>query len=454
MCRPWAKGMYTALLLFSMMCRVLCLSSVKEAFIYLFLALYLLSVPQLNAEEALLGTAYFDTTGKVLTPESELILMDIAKMLQTERNLVIDICGYANAGGSSSANVIISQRMADQVRDHLAINLGVSSAQMNSLGWCSSEKSGRNRNEENKTQKSRIEITIRPPDAILTWFENDVRVQPPALIPDWLDPLPNYYLYSGYKVATGKRSHAHIQYPNKGMLKLDEDAVAIIHSMDLQQSGRSPIDKIELQRGTLETILADSIMGTDSTFLSPVPTDVTPLKAGTTSVDKKLETLIVAYQGETETSEENAKPMIDTAQETIINQRIKDSIPANFGIGMVIGEPTGVNMKKWISEKSALGSEIGWSFPGERIHISVDYLVHFPEWIGKANLYPYLVIGARLKIRTEQGSDQFRSGIRFGAGIEYICGRLGLYGEIDPVVDMLPDTRFGLEGGIGARCYF
>ena len=69
-------------------------------------------------------------------------------------------------------------------------------------------------------------------------------------------------------------------------------------------------------------------------------------------------------------------------------------------------------------------------------------------------MYPYLGIGARLKVKTEQGEAQFRPGIRFCAGIEYIHGPLGLYGKLNPAVDFLPDTKFCLEGGIGARYYF
>jgi hypothetical protein len=413
-----------------------------------------MSVPQLNTQEALLGTVYFDSAGKALTPESELILKNVAAKLHTEQNLMINIYGYAYRGSSPSVDTVLAQQLADQVREYLRINLDVQSPRMNALGSNLHKGPTLERNEAGMTTKPMVKILIRRPDAILTWLENDVRVQPPALIPDWLVPSPNYYLYSGYKVTTGKRSRAHIQYPNDGTLKIGEDAVVIIHSVDQRQGEGSLIDNIELQRGTLETILEDSIMDYDSTRLSPIAPAATHLKAGTTSVDKKLENLIVAYQGETEASKDSTKPLIDTVQETVINQTVGDSIKANFGIGMMIGEPTGISMKKWISEKSALGAEIGWSFPGERIHISIDYLLHFPQWIGKANLHPYLDIGARLKIRTEQGDDQLRSGIRFGAGIEYICGHLGLYGEIDPVVDMLPDTRFGLEGGIGARCYF
>ncbi|MGB7055653.1 MAG: hypothetical protein WBE28_10075, partial [bacterium] len=171
-----------------------------------------------------------------------------------------------------------------------------------------------------------------------------------------------------------------------------------------------------------------------------------------TVVDEKLENLIVAYQ--TEASAPSEKTARDKNEGVVVDQNTSAGVPAGFGLGVIIGEPTGITLNKRIAGKHAIDLEIGWSFPGKRIHIAVDYLSYFPEWIRKHNLYPYLGVGSRLKIRTEPEEEQFTFGIRFGAGIEYICGQFGLYAELHPVVDLVPETKFGMEGGIGARYYF
>jgi hypothetical protein len=84
----------------------------------------------------------------------------------------------------------------------------------------------------------------------------------------------------------------------------------------------------------------------------------------------------------------------------------------------------------------------------------MDIVYHFPEWSNKNDLHPYLGFGQRLKIRPEQEAGQFRFGIRFGIGVEYVRGPFGLYSEIYPGMDILPDAAFCLEGGIGVRYYF
>ncbi|HID32673.1 MAG TPA: hypothetical protein EYP24_04780 [bacterium (Candidatus Stahlbacteria)] len=126
---------------------------------------------------------------------------------------------------------------------------------------------------------------------------------------------------------------------------------------------------------------------------------------------------------------------------------------SGIGLGIIIGEPTGISLKNWIAEKHAIDFGIGWSFTRNRIHIIGDYLFHFPEWVEEENWYPYLGIGGRLKLKEEQDEWRFNLGVRFGIGIEYIYQRFGFFGELYPVMDLIPETDFDLEGGIGARFY-
>ncbi len=404
---------------------------------------------QQDSTEILLGTVYFDSAGKVLTQESEIILKRIADKLRTELNLMIDVCGYVDDAGSLFANTVLSQKMAGQVKNYLTINSGLSGDRIH---LSEKDRIAQNKTAEIGAENRSVEIVIRQPDAVLTWFENDVKVQPPTLRPGWLDPVPNYYLYRNYKVTTGKKSRAHILYPNKGTLKMGEDAMVIIHGLNLERKEKTIVKNIEVQNGGFKTILSDSASQDDSITSAPAAVNEPNSQGGKTIVDEKLEDLVVAYQSNNGVSAAREKTVMDKG--AVVRQDTKAVRPAGFGLGVIAGVPTRISFKNWISKKDAIDFEIGWSFPKERIHIVGGYLSHFPEWTKKRGWYPYLGVGGRLKMEAEQEEWQVNLGIRFGIGIEYIYRQLGFFSELYPVMDMLPDTRFDLEGGIGVRYCF
>lgn len=409
---------------------------------------------QQDSTEILLGTVHFDSAGKVLTPESEIILKRIANKLLAEPNLMIDVCGYIHNAGSLSANTVLSQKMADQVKDYLTINLGLSGERIQTLGLGGKDRIASNKTAEIRAENRSVEIVIRQPDAVLTWFENDVKVQPPALRPGWLDPVPDYYLYRGYKVTTGKKSRAHIIYPNEGTLKMDEDAMVVIRGLSLKRKEKPLVKNIELQDGSLRTMLKDESSQDDSITSAPAAVGELNSQGSKTLVDEKLEGLIVAYQGDTVVLAASEKTVIDKDDSVVVKQIINTDRPAGFGLGVIVGKPTGISLKSWISRKHAIDFKIGWSFPEKKIHVVGDYLSYFPEWIKKRSWYPYVGIGGRLKMKQEQEDWQFNLGIRLGIGIEYIYRQFGLFGELYPVMDLVPETNFDIEGGIGVRYYF
>ena len=408
---------------------------------------------QQDSTEIPLGTVYFDSTGRVLTRESEAMLKTIADKLLTERNLMIDVCGYTRDGDTLSSHTNLSQKMADQVKDYLTINLGVSDDRIQALVLSWKGRIASNKTAETRAKNLSVEIVIRRPDAVLIWFENDVKVQPPALRPGWLDPVPNYYLYRGYKVTTGKKSRAHILYPNKGTLKMDEDAMVIIHGLNLEQKEKTLVKNIELQNGGFKTILRDAASQDDSSTSAPVTGNEPDSQGSETLVDKKLEDLVVVYHGNDRTPVVPKKPVVDKGEDAVITQDTNMSRPAGFGLGAIAGAPTRISFKYWIAQKQAIDFDIGWSFSEKRIHIACDYLSYFPEWIQKHGWYPYLGVGGRLKMKADE-EEQFNLGIRLGMGIEYIYRKLGFFGEFYPVMDLMPDIGFDIEAGIGVRYCF
>ncbi len=129
----------------------------------------------------------------------------------------------------------------------------------------------------------------------------------------------------------------------------------------------------------------------------------------------------------------------------------------NFGLGIIIGEPTGVSAKLWIGDNHALDAAVAWSFIGNDqdiiLHIHADYLYHtFNIFnVEKGRLPLYYGIGARIKFQ-----DRSRVGVRVPVGLEYIFrgNYVDLFLEVVPLFDLTPETEFGINSAIGIRYFF
>jgi hypothetical protein len=390
----------------------------------------------------------------MLTSESEIVLHSITRKLHAQPNLMTDVRGYTDNGGSPAVNTVLSKKMADQVRDYLTGRLGLSHERIQTFGYGAKNPVSSNNTHEDRRKNRRVEILIRTPDAVLTWFENDVRVQPPSLRPHWLNPTPNYYLYHDYRVATGKKSSAHILYPNNGTLQMSEEAMVIIQGLNVEQKEEDCIKNLELQDGGLTAILEDVARQDDSIPNGPVTVGEPNAQSGTTHIDDKLESLIVAYHNDTGVSAGSAHTGANQTDSVAVTQNTDRGRPTGFALGIIVGKPTGITLKTDISKKHTFDFRIGWALPGERFHVACDYISYFPKWIEREKWYPYLGIGSRLTMKQEEDTLQFNLGIRVGIGVEHVYRELGLFAELYPVVELVPETGLSLEGGIGVRYYF
>ena len=126
-----------------------------------------------------------------------------------------------------------------------------------------------------------------------------------------------------------------------------------------------------------------------------------------------------------------------------------------FGLGVIVGEPTGISVKDWLTGKTAIDGAIAWSFERETsFHIHADYLIHaFDEFDSTENVPLYYGIGGRLK--TSNGGDA-RLGVRGVIGIGYLFREapIDLFFEIAPILDVAPRTELSVNGGFGARYFF
>ncbi|MBI4549134.1 MAG: hypothetical protein HY707_14215 [Ignavibacteriae bacterium] len=126
-----------------------------------------------------------------------------------------------------------------------------------------------------------------------------------------------------------------------------------------------------------------------------------------------------------------------------------------FGIGVIVGEPTGISMKGWLSSTSALDVGLAWSFAKETsFHIHGDYLLHsFNVFKTQERIPLYYGIGGRIK--TGRREDD-RVGLRMVVGIGYIFrdAPVDLFVEVAPILDLAPSTDFRMNAGLGARFFF
>lgn len=125
-----------------------------------------------------------------------------------------------------------------------------------------------------------------------------------------------------------------------------------------------------------------------------------------------------------------------------------------FGLGVVIGEPTGLSAKLWTGNSNAFDFAAAWSFKGEgKFLVQADYVWHTTNLNNGGNgaLRFYYGIGGRLIM-----ADDPLLGVRIPLGLNYQFAEapIDLFAEIAPILDLTPETDFDAGGGIGIRFWF
>lgn len=99
----------------------------------------------------------FETNKADITPESETILMQALKTLQTYPDIVVEISGHTDNVGSNSSNQKLSQRRADSVKGWL-ISKGIPAERITAVGYGEEHPRVANDTAENKRLNRRIEF--------------------------------------------------------------------------------------------------------------------------------------------------------------------------------------------------------------------------------------------------------------------------------------------------------
>jgi hypothetical protein len=123
---------------------------------------------------------------------------------------------------------------------------------------------------------------------------------------------------------------------------------------------------------------------------------------------------------------------------------------SGLGLGLQIGEPTGVSIKGWLSHKGALQLGVGWPSLSQDngLAVSAEYLWHsyalcsrqwFPLFYGLGGIFGNDLIGAR--------------GI-FGLAWWPRGSSLDIYLQLAPALYFKPSSKFDLDFGFGVRYFF
>jgi hypothetical protein len=126
-----------------------------------------------------------------------------------------------------------------------------------------------------------------------------------------------------------------------------------------------------------------------------------------------------------------------------------------LGLGIIIGEPTGLNAKFWTSTETAIDMSLGYSFTSSNSIIDFygDYVFHNPDML-KAEEKFIVYYGPGVGLRINEGNS--RLGIRGIIGILWLPAdtRFDFFIEAAPILDIIPETKFDFAGGVGGRYYF
>jgi len=133
------------------------------------------------------------------------------------------------------------------------------------------------------------------------------------------------------------------------------------------------------------------------------------------------------------------------------------SVPAQdqgFGLGVILGEPTGISWKAWSGSRTAVDGAVAWSFEKEAaVHLHADLLWHNfgPLRADRGEFNLYYGIGGRVKF--EDGS---KLGVRVPLGLGYLfdTAPMDFFIEIVPILELAPETDFSLNAALGVRYFF
>jgi hypothetical protein len=127
----------------------------------------------------------------------------------------------------------------------------------------------------------------------------------------------------------------------------------------------------------------------------------------------------------------------------------------DLGVGAMLGNPSGVALKKWLENDHAIDGGVGFSVGSDtNLTLHSDYLLQtkgafFFNDVHSLDLYYGL--GGRMKF-----ADDIQVGLRVPVGVAHRLESeaVDLFGEVAPVIDFIGRNGIDLNLAIGGRFYF
>ncbi len=128
-----------------------------------------------------------------------------------------------------------------------------------------------------------------------------------------------------------------------------------------------------------------------------------------------------------------------------------------LGAGIILGEPTGGSLKYWLNDTLAIDGAVGWSsHDHSNLYMHSDVLWHNFDLIpvSRGRLPIYIGVGGLFRVRDDNRDNQ--AGVRIPVGVSYMFDNapIDVFAEIGPALDVTPDVRGEMTGGVGIRFWF
>lgn len=128
-----------------------------------------------------------------------------------------------------------------------------------------------------------------------------------------------------------------------------------------------------------------------------------------------------------------------------------------FGLGVMVGEPSGLSAKVWTGSRTAFDAGVALSLnkdSGFAAHADYIWHVHDLSAKDRAMIPFYYGVGVRYRDRMDGRNDNF--GVRIPLGLAYLFARSAfeVFFELVPVLDIAPDQEFNANLAAGARYFF
>lgn len=130
-----------------------------------------------------------------------------------------------------------------------------------------------------------------------------------------------------------------------------------------------------------------------------------------------------------------------------------------FGLGMILGQPTGFTTKFWLSKHNSFNTAFAWSLfesdSSKSFYIHLDHVFYYYGFFDIApGLLPLNIgVGLSTEFRTNETT---YIGFRVPVGLTYIFEDIPIeiFGEVAPVINLYPNSNIRVVGGIGFRYFF